>query len=98
MLASFLPRQRATVTERSKSGGRRADMLQQGASDLRRVKARGSGSTMNSIKSVERALAVLKSFDDASPFLTAQEIAARIRIPRPSVYRFLKTLCEKYFL
>jgi IclR family KDG regulon transcriptional repressor len=53
---------------------------------------------MNSIKSVERALALLKSFDDASPFLTAHEIAARIRIPRPSVYRFLKTLCEQNFL
>lgn len=53
---------------------------------------------MNAIKSVERALAVLKTFDEASPFLTAQEIASRINIPRPSVYRFLKTLCEKNFL
>jgi IclR family transcriptional regulator, KDG regulon repressor len=70
----------------------------QGASDPRTVKARAPGSTMNSIKSVERALAVLRSFNEVSPFLTAHEIAARIRIPRPSVYRFLKTLCEKEFL
>lgn len=53
---------------------------------------------MNAVKSVERALAILKTFDETSPFLTAQEIANRIGIPRPSVYRFLKTLCEKGFL
>lgn len=64
----------------------------------RRGAAHPGASTMNSIKSVERALAVLNSFDEASPFLSAQEIAARIGIPRPSVYRFLKTLCDKHFL
>lgn len=64
----------------------------------RRKKGRGSSATMNVVKSVERALAILESFDEASPFLTAQEIASRIGIPRPSVYRFLKTLCEKKFL
>jgi DNA-binding IclR family transcriptional regulator len=53
---------------------------------------------MNAVKSVERALAILKTFDETSPFLTAQEIASRIGIPRPSVYRFLKTLCESNFL
>jgi DNA-binding IclR family transcriptional regulator len=53
---------------------------------------------MNAVKSVERALAILTTFDETSPFLTAQEIASRIGIPRPSVYRFLKTLCEKNFL
>jgi DNA-binding IclR family transcriptional regulator len=53
---------------------------------------------MNAVKSVERALAILKTFDETAPFLTAQEIAHRIGIPRPSVYRFLKTLCENNFL
>jgi DNA-binding IclR family transcriptional regulator len=53
---------------------------------------------MNAVKSVERALAILKTFDEASPFLTPQEIANRIGIPRPSIYRFLKTLCDKSFL
>jgi IclR family transcriptional regulator, KDG regulon repressor len=63
----------------------------------RRKKTQGAA-TMNAVKSVERALAILKTFDDSSPFLTAQEIANRIGIPRPSVYRFLKTLCENNFL
>jgi DNA-binding IclR family transcriptional regulator len=53
---------------------------------------------MNALKSVERALAVLKSFDEGALFLSAAQIAARVGIPRPSVYRFLKTLCEKGFL
>jgi DNA-binding IclR family transcriptional regulator len=53
---------------------------------------------MNAVKSVERALAILNTFDESTPFLTAQEIANRIGIPRPSVYRFLKTLCEESFL
>lgn len=64
----------------------------------RRKKDAQSAATMNSIKSVERALSILKVFDEASPFLSAQEIASRVRIPRPSVYRFLKTLCENGFL
>lgn len=64
----------------------------------RRVKVDRESSTMNAVKSVERALAILKTFDDNSPFLTAQEIASRIGIPRPSVYRFLKTLSEQGFL
>lgn len=53
---------------------------------------------MNPVKSVERALAILRAFDEASPFLAAHEIASRIGIPRPSVYRFLRTLCERGFL
>lgn len=64
----------------------------------RRNKKAQAASTMNAVKSVERALAILKTFNDTSPFLTAQEIANRIGIPRPSVYRFLKTLCENNFL
>lgn len=63
-----------------------------------RARARGDASTMNALKSVERALAVLKSFDEGALFLSAAQIAARVGIPRPSVYRFLKTLCEKGFL
>ena len=70
----------------------------QGVRHPRSVAVDAVRSSMHSIKSVERALAVLNSFDEASPFLTALEIAARIRIPRPSVYRFLKTLCENGFL
>jgi IclR family transcriptional regulator, KDG regulon repressor len=61
-------------------------------------KKRPNSATMNVVKSVERALAILESFEESSPFLTAQEIANRVDIPRPSVYRFLKTLCEKNFL
>lgn len=53
---------------------------------------------MNAVKSVDRALAILKTFDETSPFLSAQEIASRVGMPRPSVYRFLKTLCESNFL
>ena len=68
-----------------------------GVRERRTKKAQGAA-TMNAVKSVERALAILKTFDDKSPFLTAQEIANRIGIPRPSVYRFLKTLCENNFL
>ena len=70
----------------------------QRASRERRTNARPTLTTMNAVKSVERALAILKTFDEASPFLTAQEIANRIGIPRPSVYRFLKTLCDRNFL
>jgi IclR family transcriptional regulator, KDG regulon repressor len=69
-----------------------------GAGRKRRSSVRPSSATMNAVKSVERALAILKTFDETSPFLTAQEIANRIGIPRPSVYRFLKTLCERNFL
>jgi IclR family transcriptional regulator, KDG regulon repressor len=61
-------------------------------------KKRPGSTTMNAVKSVDRALAILESFEESSPFLTAQEIASRVGIPRPSVYRFLKTLCEKNFL
>ena len=57
-----------------------------------------SPATMNAVKSVERALAILKTFDETAPFLTAQDIATRIGIPRPSVYRFLRTLCDHRFL
>ena len=64
----------------------------------RRKKDNQSAATMNAVKSVDRALAILKVFDEVSPFLTAQEIASRVSIPRPSIYRFLKTLCEKGFL
>jgi len=64
----------------------------------RRKKDSQSAATMNAVKSVDRALGILKVFDDVSPFLTAHEIASRVGIPRPSVYRFLKTLCEKGFL
>ena len=64
----------------------------------RRKEDSQSAATMNAVKSVERALAILKTFDEASPFLSAYEIAARVGIPRPSVYRFLKTLCERGFL
>ncbi len=64
----------------------------------RRTKDRQTAATMNAVKSVERALGILKTFDEASPFLSAYEIAGRVGIPRPSVYRFLKTLCENGFL
>jgi IclR family transcriptional regulator, KDG regulon repressor len=64
----------------------------------RRKKDNQSAATMNAVKSVDRALGILKVFDEVSPFLTAHEIASRVGIPRPSVYRFLKTLCEKGFL
>jgi DNA-binding IclR family transcriptional regulator len=62
------------------------------------IRANRAGSTTNAVKSVDRALAVLKTFEEHSPFLSAQQIAARIGMPRPSVYRFIKTLCEKGFL
>ena len=64
----------------------------------RRKKDNQRAATMNAVKSVDRALGILKVFDEVSPFLTAHEIASRVGIPRPSVYRFLKTLCEKGFL
>lgn len=53
---------------------------------------------MTAFKSVERALAILNCFDEHSPAMGAQEIAARTRMPRPSVYRFLKTLVDNGFL
>ena len=48
-----------------------------GVRERRTKKAQGAA-TMNAVKLVERALAILKTFDDKSPFLTAQEIANRI--------------------
>src|SRR5436190_3746353 len=53
---------------------------------------------MPPIQSVERALSVLQSFGETTPHQTAQQIAARVRMPRPSVYRFLRTLVERGFL
>jgi DNA-binding IclR family transcriptional regulator len=53
---------------------------------------------MNAIQSVDRALGVLKCFGDNTPYLTAQQVASSVKIPRPSIYRFLKTLVEGGFL
>jgi DNA-binding IclR family transcriptional regulator len=50
------------------------------------------------VKSVDRALAILRAFDHRSSRLTIQEIAARARVPRPSVYRFIKTLMRHDFV
>ena len=50
------------------------------------------------VKSVGRALAILRAFDHQSSRLTVQEIAARARVPRPSVYRFIKTLVRHDFV
>jgi IclR family KDG regulon transcriptional repressor len=53
---------------------------------------------MTPIQSVDRALGILKCFADSTPYLTVQQIASSVRIPRPSVYRFLKTLVDGGFL
>jgi DNA-binding IclR family transcriptional regulator len=50
------------------------------------------------VKSVDRALAILRAFDHRSSRLTIPEIAARARVPRPSVYRFVKTLMRHEFI
>ena len=89
--------QRRSATELSKRPGR-VNYGQQSAGHVRRTRMQNAGSTINAFKSLERALAVLKSFDEASLFMSAQQIAARVGIPRPSVYRFLKTLCDNGFL
>jgi DNA-binding IclR family transcriptional regulator len=73
---------------------RRNGALSRGRHEIQR---HGSA-TMSAVKSVDRALAILKTFHETAQFLTAQEIASRIGIPRPSVYRFLKALCENDFL
>jgi DNA-binding IclR family transcriptional regulator len=89
--------QRRTATELPKRPSR-GNYGQQNAGRGRRTRGQNAASTTNAFKSLERALAVLKCFDEASLFMSAQEIAARVGIPRPSVYRFLKTLCENGFL
>ena len=50
------------------------------------------------VKSVDRALAILRAFDHQASRLTIQEIAERARVPRPSIYRFIKTLIRHDFV
>jgi DNA-binding IclR family transcriptional regulator len=53
---------------------------------------------VSTVKSLERALAILTSFDGRTPTLSIHEIAVRGRLPRPSVYRFIRTLVARGFL
>ncbi|MGI6438778.1 MAG: IclR family transcriptional regulator [Sphaerochaetaceae bacterium] len=53
---------------------------------------------MSSIKSLERAIDILFSFSGSHPEQTPLEIAEKVGIPVPSVYRFLHTFVKKGLL
>jgi DNA-binding IclR family transcriptional regulator len=53
---------------------------------------------VSTLRSLERALAILTTFDRQTPVLSIHDIAARTGLPRPSVYRFLSTLVARGFL
>jgi DNA-binding IclR family transcriptional regulator len=53
---------------------------------------------VSTLRSLERALAILTAFGRQTPVLSIQDIAARTGLPRPSVYRFLSTLVAHGFL
>ena len=71
---------------------RRLRALPDGAPARRQAPVRGE------VKSVDRALGILRAFSHQSSRLTLQEIAARAGVPRPSVYRFIKTLMRHDFV
>jgi DNA-binding IclR family transcriptional regulator len=53
---------------------------------------------MNNVRSLERGLEILRSFNFDSVTLTVPDIARRAGMPRSSVYRFLKTLMRSQFI
>lgn len=53
---------------------------------------------MNKVKSLERGLDILRCFGPEAVALTVHDIACRARLPRPSVYRFIKTLVHRQFM
>src|SRR5262249_46586496 len=50
------------------------------------------------VRSADRALDILSCFSEQAESLSLQEIVARTRIPRSSIYRFLKQLVARRFL
>lgn len=50
------------------------------------------------VKSVQRAIAVLRAFDRGETALSVQEISRRARIPLTSTYRFVDQLASERFL
>jgi DNA-binding IclR family transcriptional regulator len=57
-----------------------------------------AGRSENSAKSADRVLNILRCFNEQSESLTFQELVARTRIPRSSIYRFLNQLVRQRFL
>src|ERR1700693_1832049 len=54
--------------------------------------------TMNSVRSLERGLEVLRGCGPDTVTPTVHDMARRARMPRSSVYRFIKTLVEHQFI
>jgi IclR family KDG regulon transcriptional repressor len=57
------------------------------------VLSNGTGAPMNeTVRSVERALAILGCFDDDHPLLGITEISAQLNLPKSTIHRILATL------